>query len=170
MCIRDRFSLGQAHVAEDELDVWDRSPDAPDFDSGLLALQLAVAIRDTQPDTFLAAHLALFDHRHEHAGSLRGRDVLSKVVVDAGVDAEAAWAEVDSGRPLATVRDEHTAFVASHNVWGVPTFIVGDAAVFVRLMQRADGDVDLATRTIGRVLDNIEWSNLNEFKHTTIPS
>lgn len=164
------FSLGQAHVGEDELDVWDRADDAPDADSGLLALQFAVAIRDTQPDSFLAAHLALFDHRHAHAGSLRDRDALAKAVVDAGVDVEAAWAEVATRRPLATIRDEHTSFVASHEVWGVPTFIVGDAAVFVRLMQRAAGDGDLARATVERVLDNIDWPNLNEFKHTSIPS
>jgi hypothetical protein len=164
------FSLGQAHVTDDEIDVWDRPEDAPNADSGLLALQLAVAIRDTQPEVFLAAHQALFDHRHLHAGSLRTRDVLSKVVVDAGVDAEAAWAEVATGRPLATVRDEHTSFVASHHVWGVPTFIVGDAAVFVRLMRAADDDVAFATATIERVLHNIEWPILNEFKHTSIPS
>jgi hypothetical protein len=164
------FSLGQAHVGEDEIDVWDRPEGSPGADSGLLALQLAVAIRDTQPDAFLAAHLALFDHRHAHAGSLRDRDLLSKVVVDAGVDAEAAWVEVATGRPLATVRDEHTAFVASHEVWGVPTFIVGDAAVFVRLMRRAEGDVAFATATIERILDDIEWPILNEFKHTSIPS
>jgi hypothetical protein len=164
------FSLGQAHVAEDEIDVWDRAEDAPNADSGLVALQLAVAIRDTQPDAFLDAHLALFDHRHAHAGSLRDRELLSKVVIDAGVDAEAAWAEVATGRPLATVREEHTAFVASHNVWGVPTFIVGDAAVFVRLMELADGNADFAKATIERILDNIEWPILNEFKHTSIPS
>jgi hypothetical protein len=164
------FSLGQAHVGEDETDVWDRPEDAPNADSGLVALQLAVAIRDTQPDTFLAAHHALFDHRHLHAGSLRDRDALSKVVVDAGVDVEAAWAEVAGGRPLATIREEHTSFVASHEVWGVPTFIVGDSAVFVRLMQAAGGDAAFATSTIERVLDNIEWPILNEFKHTSIPS
>jgi len=164
------FSLGQAHVADGDRDVWDRPADAPDADSGLLALQLAVAIRDTQPECFLAAHHALFAHRHDRAGSLRDRDALSKVVIDAGVDAEAAWAEVASGRPLAAVRDEHTQFVASHDVWGVPTFVVGDAAVFVRLMELPNGDGAKAIATIDRVLDNIEWPILNEFKHTSIPA
>jgi predicted DsbA family dithiol-disulfide isomerase len=164
------FSLGQSHVGEGEADVWDRADDAPDADSGLLALQLAVAIRDTQPDTFLDAHHALFAHRHVRSGSLRDRDALSKVIVDAGVDVEAAWAEVASGRPKATIRDEHTSFAASHDVWGVPTFVVGSDAVFVRLMDRAGGDGALAIATIDRVLDNIEWPTLNEFKHTSIPN
>ena len=88
----------------------------------------------------------------------------------AGADVDAVWAEVDSGRPLATVEKEHTAYVDSHNVWGVPTFIVGDAAVFVRLLELPDGDARPADRrTIERVLDQIDWPILNEFKHTSIP-
>ncbi len=87
-----------------------------------------------------------------------------------GVDTDAAWAEVDSGRSLATFEKEHAGFVESHEVWGVPTFIVGDRAVFVRLLEGAERRRDaLATRTIERVLDLLEWANLNEFKHTSIP-
>ena len=86
-----------------------------------------------------------------------------------GVDVDAVWAEVDSGRPLATVEKEHTAFVDSHTVWGVPTFIVGDQAVFVRLLERPEGDAAKATATIERLLDQIDWPTLNEFKHTSIP-
>src|SRR6185295_18708887 len=73
------------------------------------------------------------------------------------------------GRPLATVEKEHTAFVESHTVWGVPTFIVGDQAVFVRLLERPDDDAAKATATIERLLDQIDWPTLNEFKHTSIP-
>ena len=58
----------------------------------------------------------------------------------------------------------------SHQVWGVPVFIVGDKAVFVRLLERPNGDAALATRTIERILDNISWSALNEFKHTSVPN
>jgi DSBA-like thioredoxin domain len=159
------FSLGQAHVAEDEPPVWTR----PETDTGLLALQVSIAVRDTQPDVFLAAHHALFEHRHVAAGQLKERDDLTPVLEAAGVDVAAAWADVDSGRPLATVEKEHTAFVESHTVWGVPTFIVGDKAVFVRLLEVANGDPDVAIPTVERVLDQIDWPILNEFKHTSIP-
>jgi hypothetical protein len=46
---------------------------------------------------------------------------------------------------------------------------MGDRAVFVRLLEQSDGDLAVATRTIERVLDLIEWPILNEFKHTNIP-
>jgi hypothetical protein len=159
------FSLTQNHVEDGAPSVWEQ----PDQDSGILAMQASIAIRDTQPERFLDAHDALFEHRHAQAGDLKSRDVLTGVLAAVGVDTDAVWAEVDSGRPLATIEKEHTAFVESHTVWGVPTFIVGDRAVFVRLLEQSEGDVAVATRTIERVLDLIEWPILNEFKHTSIP-
>ena len=159
------FSLGQAHVAEGEPAVWER----PETDTGLLALQASIAVRDTQPDHYLDAHHALFEHRHASAGQIKDRDDLTPVLAAAGVDVDAMWAEVDSGRPLATVEKEHTSYVGSHEVWGVPTFIVDDAAVFVRLLELPDGDADVAISTIDRVLDQVGWPILNEFKHTSIP-
>ena len=55
-----------------------------------------------------------------------------------------------------------------HKVFGVPTFIVGDAAVFVRLMHRPEGDAKEAIASIERVVDLTEWSDLNEFKWTSV--
>jgi len=159
------FCLGQAHVEVGQSDIWNR----PQDDSGLEALQAAIAVRDTQPNFFVPMHHALYEYRHTQNGDLRLRELLNTVIAPYGVDIDAMWAEVDSGRPLATIKAEHTEFTATHSVWGVPTFIVDDAAVFVRLLDRPLGDAALAIATINRVLENIEWSTLNEFKHTTIP-
>jgi hypothetical protein len=159
------FSLGQAHVEEGEPDVWDE----PDSDSGLLALQVGIAVRDAHPEHFLNIHRALFAQRHDHGGSLRDEQVLRNLVKAHGLDADAVFAEVAAGQPLATIKAEHTRYVASHDVWGVPTFIVGDQAVFVRLMNRPHGDAAVARSTIERVLDLVGWTELNEFKHTSIP-
>jgi hypothetical protein len=159
------FSLGQVHVPEGEPAIWQR----PEEDSGLLALQASIAVRDGQPDHFLDVHHALFEHRHVAGGDLRRRDVLSEVLESLHVDVDAVWAEVDAGRALATVEKEHTAYVDSHTVWGVPTFVVGERAVFVRLHDIDGDDPAEAISMIDRTLDNIEWTQLNEFKHTTIP-
>ena len=67
------------------------------------------------------------------------------------------------------MREEHEAAVAEHGTWGVPTFVVGDQAIFVRLMDRPEGDGADATRTIERVLDLLDWPELNEFKHPRLP-
>lgn len=159
------FSLGQAHVEEGQPSVWER----PEQDSGILALQAAIAVRDGQPDRFVDAHHALFEHRHLAAGSLRDRHVLTEVLGGVGVDPDAVWTAVDSGGPLATIEKEHVGFSESHEVWGVPTFVMGDAAVFVRLLEPAGDDLELGRATVERVLDQFSWPNLNEFKHTSVP-
>ena len=52
----------------------------------------------------------------------------------------------------------------------MPTFIAGDDAVFVRLMTRPNGDAELATATVNRVLDLLTaHPEINEYKHTSVP-
>jgi 2-hydroxychromene-2-carboxylate isomerase len=160
------FSLGQVHVEEGQPDVWDR----PESDTGLLALQVGVTVRDRFPDRFPDVHEALFALRHDRGGQLRSEAELRTTLHRAGVDHDAVFAEITGGGPLDTVRKEHERAAVDHSVWGVPTFIVGDRAAFVRLMDRPDGDTALATRTIGRIVDMLsEWPDLNEFKHTSLP-
>jgi hypothetical protein len=159
------FSLDQAHVAENAPPVWEE----PDRYPGLTANLAGIAIRDRQPDLFPAVHRALFTARHIQSLDLRDRSILAKVLDDAGADGAGVLSEVDAGWPLEVLRDEHTAGVSNHDVWGVPTFIAGDRAVFVRLMKTPDGDGELAQSTVGRVLDMLTgWPELNEFKHTSL--
>lgn len=159
------FSLGQVHVAEGEPDVWLR----PESDSGLLALQVAVVVRDRFPDRFLDVHEALFALRHDEGRHLEDEADVRRVLTQRGVDADAVFAEVATGAALATVRDEHTAAADDHDVWGVPTFVQGDESVFVRLMTRPRGDAELARRTIDRLVDLLGgFPELNEFKHTSL--
>ena len=161
------FSLGQVHVAEGEPSVWEK----PEQDTGILALQAGVVVRDEFPDRFPAVHRALFAARHDDGLHIEDRGVVARVLAEHGVPEQAVFAPIDSGAALATVRSEHEQFASSHTVWGVPTFLVGDQAVFIRLMHRAPLGADGAasTQTIERILDLIGWADLNEFKHTSIP-
>jgi DSBA-like thioredoxin domain len=159
------FSLAQVHVAEGEPDIWGR----PQDDSGLLAMQAAVAVREQFPDRFLDLHEALFALRHDEGKHLEAPDEVRRVLTASGVDADKVFAEIAAGEPLDRVRLEHTAAAEDHEVWGVPTFIHGEAAVFVRLMERPRGDAELARRTIERVMDVLTgFPELNEFKHTSL--
>jgi hypothetical protein len=161
------FSLDQAHVHEDQPAVWEEPGRYP----GLLANLAGIVVRDRYPERFFAAHEALFSARHDHALDIRSRDVVAKVLAEAGLDASAVLAEVDAGWPLERLRDEHTEAVDRNQVFGVPTFIVDDQAVFVRLMNRPGADAELARSTIDRVLGLVSgWPELNEFKHTKISS
>jgi hypothetical protein len=160
------FSLGQVHVKDGEPDIWER----PGDDSGLLALQAGVIVRDRFPDRFLAVHRALFEARHRQAQRLGDEAVIRSVLTDHGVDAGTVLAEISTGQPLETIRKEHEAAVAEHTVWGVPTFIAGDQAVFVRLLSSPNGDAGASQRMIERLVDTMTgWPELNEFKHTSIP-
>lgn len=159
------FSLDQMHVDDGDDPVWDRAEQFP----GLLVNLAGVAVRDLEPERFLTTHLALFAARHDHGRDLRERTVVSDVLTEQGVDVDAVFDSIDGGEALAQVRKEHEAAEAQHDVWGVPTFISGDEAVFVRLMHRPDGDGELARTTIERVLDLHEWTDLNEYKRTTVP-
>ena len=134
------FSLGQVHVAEGEPDIWGRWTD----DSGLLALQAGVVVRDKFPDRFLDTHEALFALRHDHGGRLRDEAEVRRVLEEHGVDADAVLSEIDGGAAIATVQAAHEAAAKDHHVWGVPTFILGDQAAFVRYMDRPQGDADRA--------------------------
>jgi hypothetical protein len=155
------FSLDQVHAEEGEPPVWERDPAV--WGTGVHALLWGIAVRDRQPDAFFGWHLALFAARHDEGRKIAKPEVLREVAGAAGLDAAAIEAEVATGRPLDTLAREHTEAAKRHAMFGVPTFVVGDRAVFVRLMERARPD------DVDRVLDLVEWPGLNEFKHTTVP-
>lgn len=158
------FSLGQVHVADGGVPIWDR----PEDDSGLEALQVSVVVRDQFPDAFTKVHRGLFAVRHQH-GDLLDRPHIDTVLTDAGIDPAEVWPKIEDGSALATVRDEHTSQVKDLDVWGVPTFMIGNNAVFIRFMERSDGDGALAIRRVEQVLDLLVGEpNLNEFKHTSL--
>jgi predicted DsbA family dithiol-disulfide isomerase len=162
------FSLGQAHVEEGQPDVWTK----PEQDSGILALQAGVVVRDKFPGQFTSLHRALFAARHDDAQRLDDPAVVRRVLEAHGIDSDAVFSAIESRQALSTIRSEHEGFQASHQVWGVPTFIVEDQAVFIRLMSRPDPVTDgtASVHTIERVLDLLTgWTDLNEFKHTSIP-
>jgi hypothetical protein len=159
------FSLNQMHLEEGEQPVFDDPARLPD----LLAMLVGIVVRDRQPQQWLAVHRALFSLRHDDAGDLRDESALRSVLENQGVDADSVFGEIESGWPIDTFRKEHDAAEREHAVWGVPTFIVGDHAAFVRLMNRPQGDADVARRAIDRVVDLLgDFPELNEFKHTTI--
>ena len=158
------YFLNQGMGTEGQ-DTWDD----PAHRADLLALAAGVVVRDRMPEHFLAVHRSLFTARHDEAGDLRDRSVVHAALARAGVDADAVLAEVAAGWPAKVIREEHERMVEDLDVFGVPTFVVGDDAVFARLMTRPDGDGAEARDTIDRVLGLIGGHpELNEFKHTRI--
>jgi len=155
------FSLDQVHVSEGEVPVWDRDP--ADWGSGVLSLCWGIAVRDTFGDHFLDWHVAAFAARHDQGRPIGSEEVMRELATEVGLDADAVAAEVASGRPLKVLASEHTEADQRWKIFGVPTFVVGERAAFIRFMDRANPtDVD-------RALDLLDWTDLNEFKHTSVP-
>jgi protein-disulfide isomerase-like protein with CxxC motif len=159
------FSLSQVHVEEGGTPVWDD----PDRATSLLAAEASIVVRDRFPARFWDVHLALFAARHDEGRDLREEAVVGDVLGANGVDADEVLAALDAGWPRAAFRKEHEEAAGEHRVFGVPTFIVGEHAVFVRLTTRPGGDAELARTTIDHVVGLlIDHPELNEFKHTSI--
>jgi hypothetical protein len=154
------FSLDQIHVEDGAPPVWELDPEVRG--TGVSALCWGIAIRDEFSDHFLDWHLAAFSARHDEGRKIAKDEVLAEIATSVGLDASAVAAEVATGRPLKTLAQSHTDAVKRHAMFGVPTFVVGDQAAFVRLMDRGRPD------DVDRVLDLLEWSDLNEFKHTSV--
>lgn len=155
------FSLDQAHVDAGYSAVWDRPP--TERGSGVLALTWGIAVRDAFPEHFLAFHVACFAARHDEHQRIQDEPVLRGVAAGVGLDADAVAAEVATGAPLAALAAEHTRAVEDHAVFGVPTFIEGEHAAFVRLMERGSTD-DLA-----EIVTILPMGHINEFKRTRLP-
>jgi hypothetical protein len=117
------FSLGQVHVEHGEPDIWDR----PDDDTGLLALQASVAVRDHHPDQFLAVHDALFRVRTSRPASSR-RDVV-RVLPRPG-SMPAVFTRIATGAPLETIR-RSTRLRRPSSTCGGPHLHRGTEAAFV---------------------------------------
>lgn len=152
------FSLAQAHVEEGDPDVFeDRSK------PGVLSLQWGIAVRDSDPDHFAAAHQALFAARHDEGQDIKEEAVVRDALEQVGVDVASIAEVVDSGTPVKTLTAEHTEAVERWRVFGVPTFIHDDVATFVRVMSRG------AVEDVDRILELLSWQTLNEFKRTQVP-
>lgn len=162
------YSLAQGHVPESQPDVWDR--DDPYAESGVLALAAGLVVRDRHPASFRAAHRALFAARHDEGSDIKDPSVLRRTLADTGLDGGAVLEAARTPEVLQQLADEHARGVRDHEVWGVPTFVGAERAVFVRLLDRPDGDGAHATRTVEHVLDLVDGSPmLHEFKQTDLP-
>ncbi len=156
------FSLQQNHNGPEEIPVWRVALDA-DMGSGVRALLWSLAVRDRFPDSFARFHVSMFAARHDQALDVGDEHVIRNVAAGVGLDVDAVAAVVATGVSQRMLESEHTALVDDYDVFGVPTFITDDEAVFVRVMDRHNV-VDVT-----RIVDMLTWTNLNEFKRTRIP-
>ncbi len=155
------FSLDQVHLEEGETPVWERPVE--EAGRGVRALLWGIAVRDVFCEQFLDFHMGVYRARFDEGQQITDEATLRAVAEKVGLDAGAVAAEVASGRPAKTLESEHTEAVERYAVFGVPTILDGDEAVFVRLMERGNtADLEQAVELVGD-------TRINEFKRTRIP-
>lgn len=158
------FCLGQVHVPDGEPAVFDREDGA----QYLFALAAGVTVRDHHPEHFADFHHAMFAARHDHGHDIKDQAVVRSVVTAAGLDAQEVMGRFDES--VETIRQSHNSAVQELGMFGVPTFVSGGRAVFVRLMDRPGEDSAHGRRTVEEVLNTLDRvPSLNEFKFTRIP-
>jgi len=155
------FSLDQIHVHEGEPPVWTRDP--ADRGSGVAALCTGIAVGGPFPEQVLAAPPELFGARPGRGRQLADPAVLGDAVARAGLDPDAVARLAGLPATLETLAREHTEMVQGYEVFGVPTFVAGTEAAFVRFMERED------VTSLERVLDLLDRPEINEFKRTRVP-
>ncbi len=159
------FSLSQVHVPEGGTAVWDDPAKAP---------ELSLWRREWWSATSTRIASSTRTSRCSRRGTTRVWTCGPLPWWPACSTAWASRATRSSPRsapsaPAQEIRRAHEQAVRQLEVFGVPTFVVGDRAAFVRLMSRPQGDAALARRTIQGVLDLFDGQpDLNEFKHTSL--
>jgi hypothetical protein len=159
------WTMSQGYKGEGAPDVWND----PAHDADLLSLAASISVRDQQPALFLRVHEALFRARHERAIRLVTMEELEGVLAPLGVDVAMVKDDLASRRPHAVIGENFLKF-AKFEAFGVPTFVVGDDATFVRYMKPPTGDAEDSIKLIESIVTLIAAQpELNEFKHTRLP-
>ncbi|MEX2324448.1 MAG: DsbA family protein [Nitriliruptoraceae bacterium] len=161
------YSLAQGHVSDDETPIWDRPE--PFRESGILALATGLYVRDHLPEQFLDVHEALFAVRHELGLDIKDPQSIAKQLSTLGLDGESIVANASTPAMVEQLAREHQAAVNDHDVWGVPTLIGASRSVFVRVMDRPNGDAETARQRIEHLIELVNSHMvLHEFKETVL--
>jgi len=159
------WTMSQGYKAEGAPDVWDNEK----YDADLLALAVSTSIRDQQPHVFLDAHEAMFRGRHEQGIRLVTIEEIDGLLSPLGVDMKKVRSDISSRRPHQVIGESFKRF-SKVEAFGVPTFVIGNDATFVRYMNPPTSDASASIGVIESLVSMMaNQPELNEFKHTRAP-
>ena len=130
------FSLTQVNSRHDGWTVWG----APESElvRGRLAFKAAEAAR--KQDRFEVFHPALLKARHLDRLDIDDIAVVEQVAVESGVDLESFRADIASPSITEALASDHQHAVATHGVFGTPTFVFSNGSIaYVRLSEAPTG-------------------------------
>lgn len=158
------WTMSQGHRAEGATDVWDD----PRYDAAHFALAASISVRDQQPLFFLDVHEQLFRARHERGRSLNSWEHITEVLTPLGVNVTAVEDDLASRRPHQVIAASYQR-MAAYDAFGVPTFVSGDDATFVRYMTGPTDDPQHSVEVISSLVTLMTTKkDMNEFKHTRV--
>jgi hypothetical protein len=158
------WTMSQGYREEGAPDVWEDAR----HDSSLVALAASISVRDEQPEHFLGAHEALFRARHERAIRLSTFEEIVSVLSPLGIDMDKVAADLTSRRPHRVIGESFRK-MERYEAFGVPTFVVGNDAIFVRYMNPPSEDPTASIAVIDSLVTLMATQpELKEFKHTRV--
>jgi len=159
------WTMSQGYKADGSPDVWDDEK----YNAELLALAVSTSIRDQQTEYFLDAHEAMFRGRHEKGIRLVTIEEIEGLLAPLGVDMDKVRSDIASRRPHQVIGESFKRF-AKVEAFGVPTFVIGNDATFVRYMNAPTNDAHASIAVIDSLVSMMaNRPELNEFKHTRAP-
>ncbi len=161
--------LDQFHVEPDEMNIWDLE----DRDKYLVALLSFNVVKEYFPDEMWKFHMEMFLSRHDLGINLRSEEQVLKVLKKVGfndTDALFVIEEAKSDKVVKSYAESHIELVEKYEVFGVPTIVLADSAVFVRLMERTIKPSQKAVEKLEYIIGMVEGHpDINEIKHTIVP-
>jgi predicted DsbA family dithiol-disulfide isomerase len=160
------FSLTQVNSKEDGWTVWDAPP--TDRVRGRLAFTAAEAAR--RQGRFEVFHGALLAARHQARLDIDDVRVIEQVADDSGLDLERFRRDVNDPSIMQALARDHMHAVATHGVFGTPTFVFPNgASAYIRLAEAPAGPeaVDLYDKLVAMAADE---TRVLEIKRPVRPS
>jgi len=130
------FSLTQVNSRDHGWTVWE----APESERvrGRLAFKAAEAAR--RQSRFEVFHPALLNALHQDRLDIDDMAVVEQVAVDSGLDLESFRRDIASSSIIDALASDHEHAVATHGVFGTPTFVFPNGSIaYVRLSEAPTG-------------------------------
>jgi predicted DsbA family dithiol-disulfide isomerase len=130
------FSLAQVNSKEEGWTAW-AAPAAENV-RGRLAFKAAEAAR--RQDRFEAFHASLLAARHQDRLDIDDAKAVEQVAEESGLDLERFRRDLDDPAILDALARDHKFAVATHGVFGTPTFVFRNgASAYIRLAEAPTG-------------------------------
>lgn len=130
------FSLAQVNTKEEGWTVW--AAPAAEQVRGRLAFKAAEAAR--RQDSFDPFHANLLGARHQSRLDIDDAKVVEQVAEESGLDLQRFRHDLDDPAILDALARDHKNAVATHGVFGTPTFVFPNgASAYIRLAEAPTG-------------------------------